>query len=170
MVDKNENQCDYLIRLALSPKAKFKQVHKNRLISYFHTGLKLPTIKERPEVDEPTPVLKIKLPCPVIQVKNLQVMNQIVVMNVKVIVGQQWPQKPQKGQIKQHPKLLFMTVVKMNPTKLQKKVARKKNIRPSEQSTIQIGTKQGFRAKGTDNQICTSQRETMSWSESPGTY
>ena len=45
----NENKCDYLIKLASNPRAKTKQVHKNRLKMYFHTGLSLPKIKEEKE-------------------------------------------------------------------------------------------------------------------------
>lgn len=49
IVGKNDNNCDYLIKLASSPRAKVKQVHKNRLKIYFHIGHTLPTIKEEPE-------------------------------------------------------------------------------------------------------------------------
>lgn len=40
---KNKNKCDYLIKLASSPRSKLRQVHKNRLKYYFNS---LPTIKE----------------------------------------------------------------------------------------------------------------------------
>ncbi|RNA39717.1 RNA-directed DNA polymerase (reverse transcriptase) domain containing [Brachionus plicatilis] len=48
VVGKNENNCDYLIKLASSPRSKVRQVHKNRLKYYFHSGHSLPTIKKEP--------------------------------------------------------------------------------------------------------------------------
>ncbi|RNA05786.1 hypothetical protein BpHYR1_003568 [Brachionus plicatilis] len=48
----NENKVDYFIRLASSPRSKIKQIHKNRLKFYFHSGPSLETIKEEHE-DEP---------------------------------------------------------------------------------------------------------------------
>ncbi|RNA06820.1 hypothetical protein BpHYR1_014843 [Brachionus plicatilis] len=51
-VGKNENNCDYLIKLASSHRSKVRQVHKNRLKYYFHSGHSLPTIKEEP-VEQP---------------------------------------------------------------------------------------------------------------------
>lgn len=54
VVGVNENGCDYLIRLASSPRAKVKQIHKNRLKAYFYSGITLPTIKEELKSDEET--------------------------------------------------------------------------------------------------------------------
>ncbi|RNA22772.1 retrovirus-related pol poly from transposon, partial [Brachionus plicatilis] len=47
-----ENNCDYLIKLASSPRSKVRQVYKNRLKYYFHSGHSLPTKKEKP-VEQP---------------------------------------------------------------------------------------------------------------------
>lgn len=47
----NENKCDYLLKLAGSQRAKIKQVHKNRLKAYFHSGWPLTSIKQEPEED-----------------------------------------------------------------------------------------------------------------------
>jgi hypothetical protein len=45
----NENKIDYFIRLYASPRSKIRQVHKNRLKAYFHSGVPLKIIKEEPE-------------------------------------------------------------------------------------------------------------------------
>ncbi|CAF0755600.1 unnamed protein product [Brachionus calyciflorus] len=51
VVGKNENNVDYLIRLASKPKSKIKQIHKNRLKIYFKSRLYNLQFKQEPESD-----------------------------------------------------------------------------------------------------------------------
>jgi hypothetical protein len=48
VVGKNDNGCDYFIRLASNPRAHIKQIHNNRLKMFFNTGVNLTEIKQEP--------------------------------------------------------------------------------------------------------------------------
>lgn len=49
ILGKNSNGCDYFIRLKSNPRARIKQVHKNRLKIYFDPGNQLAFIKNEEE-------------------------------------------------------------------------------------------------------------------------
>jgi hypothetical protein len=47
--DSKANKSDSFVQVAASPKSKIRQVHKNRLKTYFHGGAPLQAIKKEPE-------------------------------------------------------------------------------------------------------------------------